>query len=330
MSYRVLVVDDFEPWRRYVDSKLTASSRWQIAGEASDGFDAIHKAEALRPDLILLDVGLPALNGIAAARRIVARDPDSRILFLSENSSWDIVEAALGAGGHGYVLKTDAGDDLLPAMESIIEGRQFVSSSLKRQDSATKDQLTVAGKVLPAARSYHGVGFYPDDASLLEHYAPFAEGVLNAGKVLIVLGIDSRRPSLERKLKSRGINIDRLAREGRYCWWDVADAIEKLLVKDWPDEKQFWRVIPPLIQQAAAASTAEHPRVALWGECAPTLWREGKTEAAIRLEQLWDEFVRAYGVDTLCAYPSSGSLQDQRSSVFQKICAAHSSCHSRP
>ena len=324
MSYRVLLVDDYEPWRRYVDSRLMASPQWQIAGEAADGLDAIHKAEALRPDLILLDVGLPSLNGIAAARRILAHDPGSRILFLSENSSWDIVEAALSAGGRGYVLKSDAGSELLPAMESIVEGRQFVSSSLKRPDSATKDPQPIAGLHHPA-RPYHGVGFYSDDESLLEHYAPFAEAALNAGKVLIVLGIDSRKPSLEKKLGARGFDVDRLAREGRYRYWDLAEAIETLLVKDWPDEARFWSVLPPLIKEAAAASTAKHPRVAMWGECAPTLWRQGKAEAAIRLEQLWDEFVSAYDVDTLCAYPSNGSLRDESSSVFQRICAAHSS-----
>jgi DNA-binding NarL/FixJ family response regulator len=328
LSYRVLLVDDYEPWRRYVDARVTSSPQWQIAGEAADGLDAVHKAEALRPDLILLDIGLPSLNGIAAARRILAHDPGSRILFLSENSSWDIVEAALSTGGRGYVLKSDAGSELLPAMESIVEGRQFLSSSLKRQDSATKVPQPIAGLHHPA-RAYHGAGFYSDDESLLEEYLRFAEATLNAGKVLIVSGIDSRRPSLEKKLGARGFDLDRLAREGRYRWRDVAEAIETLLVKDWPDEARFWSVLPRLIKQAAAASTAKHPRVALWGECAPTLWRQGKAEAAIRLEQLWDELVRAYGVDTLCAYPSNGSLRDESSSVFQRICAAHSSIHSR-
>jgi hypothetical protein len=163
------------------------------------------------------------------------------------------------------------------------------------------------------------VGFYPDEGALLEHYAPFAESVLNAGQVLIMLGIDSRRSSLERKLEARGTDVDRLARDGRYRWWDVAEAIEKFVVKDWPDETRFWNVVPPLIREAAAASKAEHPRVAVWGRMRPTLWRQGKVEAAIRLEQLWDEFVRAYGVDTLCAYSSSESLRDQGSSAPENL-----------
>ena len=132
MIDRVLVVDDYEPWRRHIESALQASPRWQVVGEAADGLDAVEKAHALRPDLILLDVGLPSLNGIEAARRILAHDPDRRILFLSENQSWDIVEAALRVGGRGYVLKSDAGSELLSAMEAIVEGQQFVSRSLDR------------------------------------------------------------------------------------------------------------------------------------------------------------------------------------------------------
>jgi DNA-binding NarL/FixJ family response regulator len=132
LIYRVLVVDDYEPWRRHVKSALQASLRWQIVGDAADGLDAVQKVQALQPDLILLDVGLPELNGIEAARRILALDAGRRILFLSENRSRDIVEAALGLGGLGYVLKSDAGRDLVPAMEAVVEGRQFLSRSLDR------------------------------------------------------------------------------------------------------------------------------------------------------------------------------------------------------
>ena len=130
MIYRVLVVDDYEPWRRYVESALRASPRWQVVGEAADGVDAVHKAQVFRPDLILLDIGLPVLNGIEAARQILALDADRRILFLSEHRSWAVVEAALGTGGSGYVLKFDAGRDLLSAMEAVVEGQRFISRSL--------------------------------------------------------------------------------------------------------------------------------------------------------------------------------------------------------
>jgi len=125
---RVLVVDDFDAWRRFVCSALQKNPELQIVGEASDGLEAVQRASELLPDLIVLDLGLPKLNGIEAARQIRAKSSKSKILFVSQESSVDIIEAALNAGGLGYVLKTRAETDLLPAVEAVLEGRRFVSS----------------------------------------------------------------------------------------------------------------------------------------------------------------------------------------------------------
>src|SRR5579864_9199378 len=102
-SIRVLIVDDYEPWRRFISSELQKQSNLQAVGEVSDGLEAVQLAEELQPDLILLDVGLPTLNGIEAARRIRKVSPASRILFVSENRSADIAEEALSTGASGYV-----------------------------------------------------------------------------------------------------------------------------------------------------------------------------------------------------------------------------------
>src|SRR3954466_3756711 len=94
-AIRVLVVDDFEPFRDRFSALLAKEPRLQVIGEASDGVNAVEKAQELQPDLILLDIGLPSLNGIEAARRIRNVSPCSTILFVSENRSPDIASAAL-------------------------------------------------------------------------------------------------------------------------------------------------------------------------------------------------------------------------------------------
>jgi DNA-binding NarL/FixJ family response regulator len=103
---------------------------WEIICEASDGLEAVLKAEELRPDLILLDIGLPKLNGIEAARRIRTLSPESNIIFVSQESSAEVVEETLRLGARGYVVKRRAGIDLLPAIEAVRGNRQFVSSGL--------------------------------------------------------------------------------------------------------------------------------------------------------------------------------------------------------
>jgi DNA-binding NarL/FixJ family response regulator len=109
------VVDDYEPFRRFVCSTLERRPELQVIGESSDGLEAVQKAEESQPDLIVLDIGLPTLNGIEAARRIRKLSPESEILFVSQESSADVVQEALSLGTLGYVLKAHAGSELVAA-----------------------------------------------------------------------------------------------------------------------------------------------------------------------------------------------------------------------
>ena len=128
-SIRVLVVDDFEPFREFVRSTLSRKLELQVVGEASDGSEAVRKAAELKPDLILLDISLPSLNGLDAARQIRKLLPESKIIFLSQESSAEVMQEALGLGAWGYIVKTKAGSDLLAAVESLISGKRFVSGT---------------------------------------------------------------------------------------------------------------------------------------------------------------------------------------------------------
>jgi len=127
---RILVVDDFAPWRRSVRSELKRHSELRLVAELADGLEAVQKARELKPDLILLDIGLPSLNGIEAAKQIRQVVPNTKILFLTLNRDPDVVRAALDTGAKGYVLKEDAGSELWPAIEMVLRSDQFVSSRL--------------------------------------------------------------------------------------------------------------------------------------------------------------------------------------------------------
>ena len=124
----ILVVDDFEPFRRFVCPILEREAGLRIIGEASDGLEAVQKIEELQPNLVLLDIGLPRLSGIDVARRVSKLAPSTRILFVSQESSFDIVQECLRLGGRGYVHKQCAASELLDAVKTVLAGGEFVSS----------------------------------------------------------------------------------------------------------------------------------------------------------------------------------------------------------
>jgi DNA-binding NarL/FixJ family response regulator len=136
-----MVVEDFEEWRRFVLSLLQQMPTLRVICEVSDGLDAVRKAEELKPDLILLDICLPSVNGIEAARRIRLRASNSKILFMSQESDPEVVQKAMSVGAQGYLLKTDAGAELLAAVEAVVKGELFLSRGLAGCNSGeTQDE----------------------------------------------------------------------------------------------------------------------------------------------------------------------------------------------
>ena len=124
---RVMVVEDFAGFRRFISSTLENKKNLQIIGELSDGLEAVQKAVELNPDLILMDVGLPSLNGIEAARQIRKLIPESRIIFISQESSAEVVQEAMRLGASGYIVKANAGKDLLAVIENVIAEKYSIS-----------------------------------------------------------------------------------------------------------------------------------------------------------------------------------------------------------
>jgi DNA-binding NarL/FixJ family response regulator len=133
-SGRVLVVEDSEKFRKFICSTLGQRPELQVVGEVTDGLQAIQKAEELQPDLIVLDIGLPSLNGIEVARRIRKLSRECKILFVSQESSVDVVREALHTGASGYVVKTDAGHELLEAVNAVLRGEQFIGRRFAGHD----------------------------------------------------------------------------------------------------------------------------------------------------------------------------------------------------
>jgi CheY-like chemotaxis protein len=306
LRLRVLIVEDHGAFRRLICSALQQRSAFQVIEEVSDGLEAVQKAQELQPDLILLDIGLPKLNGLEAGRRIRKISPDSKILFLSQESSPEVVQEALGLGAQGYVLKARAQSDLLPAIEAVLGGKRFVSKGLEFGDAIDAQ-----------AFHRHEILLCSDEAVLLDSLTQFIAAALSAGNAAIVWATESHRGSLLQRLHALGVDIDAAIQRGTYVSSDTAET---------PDPVRMLETIRGL-SQAAAKAGQEYPRVAVCGERAGRLWAEGKTDRAIRLEQILNELAKNTDIDILCPYPMPQGHEDDH--AFQSICAEHTTVNFR-
>jgi DNA-binding NarL/FixJ family response regulator len=334
---RVLVIEDYEPFRRFVCSMLRKRPEFQVVGEVSNGLEAVQRTKELAPDLILMDIGLPGLNGMEATRQIRTLFPACKIIFLTQESSVEIVEAALGLGACGYVIKTHAENDLIPALRAACEGGRFVSSAVAGHicpdateapgisgvpaRAAVQETHVTQGPREVQTSAGHRVQFHPDDPSFLASFVRFIENALNAGRVVIVLATEAHHTSLREKLLARGIDCAAATQNGRYIPLDVAEMLAKFMVDNLPDPARFFTTTADLVR--AVRDENGDCSISACGECSPFLWAQGNGEGAVQLERLWDEVARRYDIDTFCAYVLKKTQREQ-TSFYDRICAAHS------
>jgi len=315
---KILIVDDFEPFRRFLCALLQREPRFQVIGQASDGLEAVERTKELQPDLILLDVGLPRLNGIEAGRRIRNLCPSARILFISHESSAELVEETLRLGAHGYIHKSRILSDLLLAIERVLVGQQFVSGGLE----ISQDARTVV-------RPRHEVQFYCADWVLVESFGRFVTGALKVGNAAIVIATESHRESLIDRLNREGLDINALIQQGTYISADASEMFSTIMVNGSPDCLRFFESLCSLVQAALKTTKAEHPRVAICGEYAELLHPEGDISAVLSLERTGNHLAQSHHVDIMCAYPVNGFRNQQDDESFKSICAEHTAVHFR-
>jgi CheY-like chemotaxis protein len=300
-EYDILLVDDFEGFRLIIRAALQERSNFQII-EASDGLEAVRKAEELQPDLILLDIELPCLNGLEVARRVRTLAPAARILFLSVESDPSLVREALNLGA-GYIHKRHLNSDLLPAIDAVLRGEQFVSRD-----------LGLNGRMDAPCR--HEILFCSDDEVLLDGLVRFIAAALKSANPAIVWATDSHRADLRQRLYGQGVDVDSAIQHGTYMSLDVSE----------PAEPERILIAMRSLNDAAFRMGKKNPRVAVCGERAGRLWAEGKTDAALNIERLLNEFAKNQNIDILCVYPEP---QQQGEDAFKSLCAQHTAAYSR-
>ncbi len=173
-------------------------------------------------------------------------------------------------------------------------------------------------------RHTHSVQFYSDDTFLVDVLSRFMGAAVGAGDAAIVIATQAHRESLAERLSARGLDVARAVEQGRYVALDAEETLSQFMIDDWPDGKRFVELLGGVISRAKAAAENEHGRAALFGEMVALLWDAGKSDAALRLEHLWNQIAQSHTFSLVCAYPLANFYRQEHGAVFQQICAEHS------
>lgn len=327
---RVLLVDDHQGFRKFIGSVLDRQPDLQLVGEAEEGPIAVRKYIELQPDLVLLDIGLPGLNGFQVARHIRQFDPACRIVFLTQENCPEIVQEALALGAAAYVIKAQTASDLIPAMLAARDGRQFVSSRVegynptlrnKNLSSSTRSASTATISPLRTPARDHYVRFYRDDLSIASGYAGFILDALKAGKGVLSVVTPGHREQILASLQVNGVDAGAAIQAGRFILADVFELMEQVMVNDRLDLDRLSQSAVTIVEGLKNANPGA--RICACGELAPSLLALGNHYAAMQAEQLWDEVSWRYDLEIFCGYVLDDSRLTQDAPIYQQICAEH-------
>jgi DNA-binding NarL/FixJ family response regulator len=205
LALRIFIADDHEVVRKGLISLLEAQPDWQVCGEAADGREAIDKAAALKPDVMILDIGMPSLNGLEATRQILKTNPNAKILILTLHDSDSVVREVLNAGARGFLLKSDAARDLVAAVEALRRDKTYFTSKVAAM--VLEGYLKGGGNPAPSATQIGRNRLTPREREIVQL---LAEGK-STKEVAVTLGLsvktaETHRSNIMRKLQIHSVS----------------------------------------------------------------------------------------------------------------------------
>lgn len=339
---RVLLVEDFCTFRRAIHTMLESHAEFQVVGEAEDGEAAIQLAAKLLPDIILLDINLPKRNGLQIMPQVLKLSPSSKIVFLTQEPSTEVAEEALRLGARGYIVKSDAGSELLKALEAIMREERYLSQRLTTQmTSETLRGLGITKAGTPQAANggipgsqresiqcAHEAHYYVHDRDFLDSLEACVSKALSEGDAVIVFVTLSHQLALCRRLQTMGLTLSDELRTGRLRLVDAEATISGYLGVALPHEARSREETELLIESADKTRIGEHSRVCVFGECLSLLYARGNADIVLALERLWGKLARTHNLYLRCWYQMSQEQLKRDRQFFRKVCEEHTEVHS--
>jgi CheY-like chemotaxis protein len=286
------------------------AERFDLVAAVTDGRQAVHAARRLDPDVVVLDVTMPELNGFQTARELTYAGLRAKIVMLTMHQSDDFIAAAITSGARGYVLKPRMLPDLEGAIDHVIAGRLFVPS------------LTALLAILPPpGAGGHAVQFGIHDRAGLNELSAVLAAALQRGDMAAIVVTEATRAGVAERLMANGCDVTEAEAQGRYLSMDATAALSQVMVGGRIDRSRVAAFVDDLERARLAASASS---VTIVGEPALVLCRRGEPEAAIHLEQLWHDLTRRRPFLTVCPCPMECFSEGTAPDLFPGICAPHS------
>jgi CheY-like chemotaxis protein len=261
---------------------------FDVVATAADGRQALSAAQRLEPDLVVLDITMPELDGFQTLRELKRLKSRAKIVFLTMHGEDEHIMEALRCGANGYVLKIRARSDLTAALNHVHAGRFFLP---------TPSPLALGGHL------GHILQFYVDDDHFLDSASRFLSTALGCGDTVGVNLNAAHRLGIAQRLSAQGWDVTRIKQQGRYVEFDIADVLSRIMREDRLDAVSLAAIIDDVERARLTSPQGPHCRMTLCGTLAGWLYASGRVDMATELERIWHDRTRGLPFLTLCPYP---------------------------
>jgi CheY-like chemotaxis protein len=318
-SVEVLIVDDQPRFRRMVRSLIESQPEYRVCGEAGDGIDAVEKVRQLHPDLVLMDINMPRMDGLEATRIIRRESPDCNVVIVTQNDASVAREQARIVDANGFVTKSDLIRDLLSEIGRVVMEN---NSSLDETKNAAANGEPWCGLLTGAAPRDHIVQLYQDQQFLNRAVCRFAAAAIANGEGVILVPTIAHWDAFRPRLESEGVDVKAAEKRGQLTIVDADNLLPTFMVDGMPDSPVFLGLAANVVSQARG--DGRYPKVRWWGEMVNILWERGDVAASMNLEDLFDQLAHAQDISIFCSFSMDNFNGDVHARMLPRLSENHS------
>jgi CheY-like chemotaxis protein len=318
-SVEILIVDDQARFRRMVRSLIESQPEYRVCGEAGDGIEAVEKVHQLHPDLVLMDINMPRMNGLEATRIIRRESPDCNVIIVTQNDATVAREQARGVDANGFVTKSDLIRDLLPEMGRVVMEN---NGSLDETRNAAANGEPWCGLLTGAAPRDHIVQLYQDQQFLNRAVCRFAAAAIANGEGVILVPTIAHWDAFRPRLESEGVDVQAAEKRGQLTIVDADNLLPTFMRDGMPDSPVFMGLAANVVSQARGEG--RYPKVRWWGEMVNILWERGDVAASMNLEDLFDQLAHEQDISIFCSFSMDNFNGDVHARMLPRLSENHS------